>query len=74
MKIPEGFTPRGDSNEQPLETYDKRVFVIHADSRATAWDCTTDRSANALAWKIPDGPLRIVAYKVLQPETTGAGR
>lgn len=65
MNIPEGFTPRGDSNEQPLETYDKRVTVMYANERPNAWSTQVGRSANKLAWKIPDGPMRIQAYKVL---------
>lgn len=61
MNIPEGFTPRGDSNEQPLETYDKGVEYLLAGKREALF-CSR---ANALAWKIPDGPMRIIAYKVL---------
>lgn len=65
MNIPEGFTPRGDSNEQPPETYDKRVCVVYANERPEAWGAQVGRNANTLAWKTPDGPLRIQAYRVL---------
>lgn len=62
MNIPEGFTPRGNSNEQPPETYDKQVSVILAGMRPGR---VLESGANGLAWKIPDGPLRIIAWKIL---------
>ncbi len=60
MTIPEDFTHRGNSNEQPPETYDKGVEYVIAGRREPMF-CSR---ANALAWKIPDGPMRIIAYKV----------
>lgn len=68
MKIPEGFTPRGEGNEQPLETYDKRVWAIPAS--ALSHDPSMGKvllapvSANKCPWKVPDGPCRIVAWKL----------
>lgn len=65
MKIPEGFTPRGDSNEQPPETYDKKVLIVLDNPFGTAAS-EIAVTANGLSfWKIPDGPLRVAAYKVL---------
>jgi len=61
MNIPEGFTPRGDSNEQPLETYDKWVSVILQGAKQ---DRRLGSRANGLPWKIPDGPMRIIAWRI----------
>lgn len=61
MNIPEGFTPRGDSNEQPPETYDKWVELVLEGGKQLSREC----AANAVTWKVPTGPARIIAYKVL---------
>lgn len=65
MNIPEGFTPRGDSNEQPPETYGKAVWVIRERYDGATNGIMDAWKANFLPWKIPQGPLRILAYKVL---------
>lgn len=62
MKIPEGFTPRGDSNEQPLETYDKNVQLVFEGSSAEHIPAVFP--ANIMPWKIPDGPMRIIAWRL----------
>jgi len=64
MNIPEGFTPRGDSNEQPPETYDKMVKLVYMDRKGLAL-ISAPATANRLGWKVPDGANRIYAYKVL---------
>lgn len=64
MNIPEGFTPRGDSNEQPPETYDKKVDVIVLSRNGREAEiCSIP--ANGLPWKIPHGSMRIIAYRTL---------
>ncbi len=63
MNIPEGFTPRGDSNEQPLETYDKDVLLWKA-NHPLGYTVTTAK-ANTADWKIPEGSMRILAFQVL---------
>lgn len=62
MSVPEGFTHRGDGNEQPPETYDKWVALVFSGFGKKVWDSTP---ANTAPWKVPDGADRIHAYKVL---------
>lgn len=62
MKIPEGFTPRGEGNEQPPETYDKKVAVIYGNPFVKT---PYEIRANEAPWKVPDGPLRLIAWKIL---------
>lgn len=62
MNIPEGFIPRGESNEQPPETYDKQAAVVFGNPFLRN---PIETPANRAPWKVPDGPLRIIAWRLL---------
>lgn len=74
--IPGGFTVRGEGNEQPPETVDKVVMTRMADDYCSAIRYHSDEEvrawfdgkfkANGLPWKIPDGPGRIIAWKIVE--------